>query len=166
MKIRRILFCFISFLIFSAIGLQAAELENDKDLVDVVVEWSPEDHYLQVGDYTISEFGEIFVINKEDQEIAGDEKDFYIGAVVQAQLADQDENGFWHAEKMTILKGEAQKNVLAKLTSEEMDLAIGNAGSRESGDKKQHGKNVRTRTRSRNHSTKTVLKFRDGVWTN
>lgn len=107
--------CMISLLIFSANSSLAEEEKRLTEVVDQVYEWVPNGTTIQVGDYTISDFGTVWLDNGIGEVTQTNSSKITTGDLVKAYLIDRDENGFWIADKIVVFAGSAFTSAVEEL---------------------------------------------------
>ena len=89
--------------------------EGYTEVIDLVYEWSPQGTAIQVGDYMISDFGSVWLDRGNEDIVQSGNSVIKQGSLVKALLADKDENGFWHADRIIVLSGSALDDAMEKL---------------------------------------------------
>ena len=85
------------------------------EIVDIVYEWSPEGNAIQVGDHLISSFKTVWSDNGNGEISRAGRQNIKTGSVVKVYLVKNDENGFWTADRIVILSGNALASAVQSL---------------------------------------------------
>ncbi|MBN4058813.1 hypothetical protein JYT18_01135, partial [Desulfocapsa sp. AH-315-J15] len=72
------------------------------EVVDLVLEWSPQGNAIQVGDYMISDFGSVWSDTGDGNVVLASKSAINQGGLVKALLINKDENGFWLADRIIV----------------------------------------------------------------
>ena len=149
-----IIFILVSWILFPLNIVSAAEegVEEYTEVIDLVYEWSPQGNAIQVGDYSISDIGSVWLDRGNEDISQTGNSVIKQGGLVKALLVDKDENGFWRADKIIVFSGSALDAAIEKLPeSKRKQLLEGLASEDESSAPKYQ-------------SQKPI--FIDGAWTN
>ena len=112
-----IIFILVSWILFPLNIVSAAEegVEEYTEVIDLVYEWSPQGNAIQVGDYSISDIGSVWLDRGNEDISQTGNNVIKEGGLVKAMLVDRDENGFWLADKIIVLSGNALEAAIEKL---------------------------------------------------
>ncbi len=132
-----------------------AVVDDYPEIVDIVYEWSSEGNAIQVGDHLISSFKTVWSDNGNGEISQAGRQDIKTGSVVKAYLVNNDENGFWTADRIVILSGNALDSAVQSL-SENKKLEVKNS---------QENAEVNLPTKSPSAPAKKPV-FENGTWKN
>ena len=149
-----IIFILVSWVLFPLSIVSAAEegAEEYTELIDIVYEWSPQGNAIQVGDYTISDIGSVWLDRGSEDISQTGNSVIKQGGLVKALLVDKDENGFWRADRIVVLSGSALDAAIEELPELKRKQLLESLKSEGESEAPQY------------QSQKPILK--DGVWTN
>lgn len=122
------------------------------EVIDLVYEWSPQGNAIQVGDYTISEIGSVWLERGNEDIVRAGNSVIKQGGLVKALLVNRDENGFWRADRIIVFYGSALDAVIEKLPEPK---------------RKQLLESLESESESRAHQYQSQQPFlEEGVWKN
>ena len=149
-----IIFILVSWVLFPLTIVSAAEegAEEYTELIDIVYEWSPQGNAIQVGDYTISDIGSVWLDRGSEDISQTGNSVIKQGGLVKALLVDKDESGFWIADRIIVFSGSALDAAIEELPELKRKQLLESLKSEDESETPQY------------QSQKPILK--DGVWTN
>lgn len=110
-------FLFVSWVLFPLCIVSFADEDAKEytEVCDLVYEWSPQGNAIQVGDYTISKIGSVWLERGNEDLVRAGNSVIKQGGLVKALLVNKDENGFWLADKIIVFSGSALDAAIEKL---------------------------------------------------
>ncbi len=126
--------------------------EKYTEVIDLVNEWSPQGNAIQVGDYTISDIGSVWLDRGNGDISQTGNSVIRQDGLVKVLLLDKDENGFWLADRIIVFSGSALDAAIEKLPELTRKQLLESLESEDEGRAPQY------------QSQQPVLI--DGVWTN
>lgn len=139
---------------FIAFSAEVEGVDTNVEVTDKIYEWTPDGTIIQVGDYTITTIGDIYIDDGVGEYVSADKSALSVGGLVTARLVSTDKNRFWESEKIIVYTDKALEDQLA-LLSENETSDIANSDVEENDD---------TSKTMKSQSKKPRLI--DGVWVN